>query len=259
MPLRLTQVAPGVHRLANVYTNWYLLEAGGRLTLLDAGLPGDWRQFSSALSRLGHTPADIDAVLITHHHPDHAGNAERLRSSGARVLSHPADAPYLRGERKLSNRGIARHLWRPWYLAYMLRYVAKGITRTPAVAALDQVADGEVVDVPGSPRVVHAPGHTAGSCALFLEERSLLFTGDALVTLDVARGPRGRAGPQVVRGPHTENADLALESLTVLAATKAQTVLPGHGEPWHDGVASAVEIARRHDRLAAQPAAKDRR
>jgi glyoxylase-like metal-dependent hydrolase (beta-lactamase superfamily II) len=79
------------------------------------------------------------------------------------------------------------------------------------------------------------------------------------VTLDVARGPRGRKGPQVVRGPHTEGADLALESLAVLAATQAQTVLPGHGEPWHDGVASAVEIARRPDRLAAQPVAKDRR
>ena len=29
MTLRLTQPAPGVHRLSNVYTNWYLLEAGG--------------------------------------------------------------------------------------------------------------------------------------------------------------------------------------------------------------------------------------
>src|SRR6266851_6581291 len=127
MTLRVTQAAPGVHRLDSVYTNWYLLEAGGRLTVLDAGLPGDWRQFSLALSRLGHTPADIDAVLITNHHPDHAGNAERLRSSGARVLSHPADAPYLRGEKHLSNRGIVRYLWRPWYAQYMLRYLAKGI------------------------------------------------------------------------------------------------------------------------------------
>ena len=243
--MRLTQVAPGVHRLDSVYTNWYLLEAGGRLTVLDAGLPGDWSGFSSALSRLGHTPADIDAVLITHHHPDHAGNAERLRSSGARVLSHPADAPYVRGEKHLSNRGVVRFLWRPWYARYMLRYVAKGITRTPPVAELDKLADGEVLDVPGSPRVVHAPGHTAGSCALFLEDRSLLFSGDALVTLDVARGPRGRTGPQIVRGPHTEDADLAVQSLDVLAATNAQTVLPGHGEPWPDGVKSAVDIACR--------------
>jgi glyoxylase-like metal-dependent hydrolase (beta-lactamase superfamily II) len=244
MRLRVTQPAPGVHRLSNVYTNWYLLEQGGRLTVLDAGLPGDWRAFCSALGRLGHTPEAIDAVLITHHHPDHTGNAERLRAGGARVLSHPADAPYLRGEKHLSNSGIVRYLWRPWYAFYLASYVAKGITRTRPVAKLDELADGEVLDVPGSPRVVHAPGHTPGSCALWLEESSLLFSGDALVTLDVARGPRGRAGPQVVRGPHTADAELALESLDVLAATKAQIVLPGHGDPWEHGIETAVKRAR---------------
>jgi glyoxylase-like metal-dependent hydrolase (beta-lactamase superfamily II) len=244
MTLRLSQAGPGVHRLSSVYTNWYLLEAGGRLTVLDAGLPGDWGEFLSALSRLGHSPADIDAVLITHHHHDHAGNAERLRSTGARVLSHPADAPYLRGEKHLSNRGMVRFLWRPWYALYVLRYLAKGITRTPPVAQLDELADGELLDVPGRPRVVHAPGHTAGSCALFLEDRSLLFSGDALVTLDVARGPRGRAGPQIVCGPHTADAASALESLDVLASTNADTVLPGHGEPWLEGIKRAVDIAR---------------
>jgi glyoxylase-like metal-dependent hydrolase (beta-lactamase superfamily II) len=244
VPLRLTHVAPGIHRLESVYTNWYLLEQGGRLTLLDAGLPRDWGDFCSALSRLGHTPADIDAVLITHHHLDHAGNAEHLRSSGARVLAHPADAPYLRGEKHQSRGGVARFLWRPWYAFYMGSYVAKGITRTPPVAELDKLADNEVLDVPGSPRVIHAPGHTAGSCALFLEDRSLLFSGDALVTLDVVRGPRGRQGPQIARGPFAEDADLAVESLDALDATKAEAVLPGHGEPWLHGVKNAVDIAR---------------
>ena len=227
MTLRLTQPAPGVHRLSSVYTNWYLLEVGGRLTVLDAGLPGDWREFLSALSRLGHSPADVDAVLITHHHPDHAGNAEQLRSSGARVFAHPADAPYLRGEKHLSRGGLARFLWRPWYAFYMLSYVAKGITRTPPVAELDKLADNEVLDVPGSPRVIHAPGHTAGSCALFLEDRSLLFSGDALVTLDVVRGPRGRRGPQIAGGPFAADADLAVESLGALATTNAETASRG--------------------------------
>jgi glyoxylase-like metal-dependent hydrolase (beta-lactamase superfamily II) len=244
MPLKLTQVSKGVHRLESVYTNWYLLEEGGRLTVLDAGLPRDWGVFCSALSRLGHTPADIDAVLITHHHPDHAGNAEQLRSSGARAFAHPADAPYLRGEKRLSRGGLAGFLWRPWYAFYMGSYVAKGITRTPPVAALDTLADNEVLDVPGSPRVIHAPGHTPGSCAVFLENQSLLFSGDALVTLDVVRGPRGRQGPQVAHGPFVADAHLAVESLGVLAGTNAGTVLPGHGEPWTDGVRSAVEIAR---------------
>ena len=245
MPLKVTQVCEGVHRLESVYTNWYLIEQGGRLTVLDAGLPRDWRGFASALSRLGYTPADIEAMLITHHHLDHAGNAEQLRSAGARVYAHRADAPYLRGEKNRSHGSLARFLWRPWYFFYLGSYVAKGITRTPAVAELGKLAEGEVLDVPGSPRVVHAPGHTAGSCALFLEDRSLLFSGDALVTLDVVRGPRGRQGPQVVRGPFTDDADLAVESLSVLAATNADTVLPGHGEPWPHGVKAAVALAQR--------------
>ena len=243
--LSVTEVGRGVHRLTSLYTNWYLLEEGGRLTVLDAGLPRDWTAFSSTLSRLGHSPADIDAVLITHHHMDHAGNAERMRSSGARVLAHPADAPYLRGDQHRSNRAMVRFLWRPWYARYMLGYLTKGIIRTPPVAQLDELADGEILDVPGRPRVVHAPGHTAGSCALFLEKQSLLFSGDALVTLDLTRGPRGRAGPQIVDGPHTEDAALAAESLDVLASTNAETVLPGHGEPWPHGIDSAVEIARK--------------
>lgn len=200
MTLRVSQIAPGVHRLASRYENWYVLEAGGRLTVLDAGLPRQWPDFVTALARLGHTPADVDAVLIT--------------------------LPYLR---------------RRWYRVYMLHLLRNRVTRVPSIARLDELADGDVLDVPGSPRVVHAPGHTAGSCALFVEDRSLLFSGDALVTLDMTRG---RTGPQIIRGPQTDDAERALESLDVLASTKAQTVLPGHGEPWLDGVASAVKIAR---------------
>ena len=123
----------------------------------------------------------------------------------------------------------------------MLHLLAMRVIRVPAIAQLDELADGEVLDVPGAPRVIHAPGHTAGSCALFLEDRSLLFSGDALVTLDMTRG---RTGPQIIRGPVTEDADRALESLDVLSATKAQTVVPGHGDPWTHGVESAVDAAR---------------
>ncbi len=241
MALELTTVAPGVHRVATRYENWYVLEQGGRLTLLDTGLPGDWDAFVSSLSRLGFAPGDIDAVLITHHHPDHAGNAERVRTGGARVMAHPADAPYMRGERRVSSRRTLPYLRRRWYRVYMVHLLRKRVLSTSAIAALDELADGDVLDVPATPRVIHAPGHTAGSCALLLEDRSLLFTGAALVTLDMTRG---RTGPRIIRGPHTEDADLALQSLDVLAATKAQTVLPGHGEPWPHGVESAVAAAR---------------
>lgn len=241
----MSEVVPGVYRLDDVYTNWYMLMDGGKMTLIDAGLPGDWASFTAALGRIGLSLSDVDAVLITHHHMDHAGNAERLRTAGARVLAHPADAPYLRGEKKRSNRGVVRYLWRSWYRRYLLSYVTKGILRTPAIASIEELADGERLDVPGAPRVIHSPGHTAGSCALLLEDRGVLFSGDALVTLDVTRGPRGQRGPQIVRGPHTDDATGALRSLDRLAATRAGVVLPGHGDPWTNGIESAVEQARR--------------
>jgi hypothetical protein len=47
---------------------------------------------------------------------------------------------------------------------------------------------------------------------------------------------------------YTVDAALAVESLDVLAATNAQMVLPGHGEPWPHGVNRAVDLARQADR-----------
>lgn len=240
--LRLITVASGVHRLHARASNWYVIEDRGRLTVLDSGLPRQWEAFCAALARLGYTPADIEAVLITHHHPDHAGNAERLQGLGARVLAHPADNAYLLGQKRLPRRGHARFLLHPWYARYMLHLLIGGVTAVTPLAHLEPVSDGQVLDVPGSPRVLHVPGHTAGSTALVLDRRSILFTGDALTTLDCTKG---RTGPTIIRGPVTEDAGLALESLARLAATNARTVLPGHGEPWLDGVGTAVEIARR--------------
>ena len=245
MSLRVTQPAPGIHRFDSVYTNSYLLEEGGRLTLVDGGLFGDWRAFTSHVSRFGHKLEDIDAVLITHHHLDHVGNAERLRSLGSRVYAHPEDAPRVGGDKDVPIAGRARYLLRPWYAAYMVRLLVKGITKVPSVTELHSFSDGDVVDVPRSPRVVHVPGHTAGSCALLLEQDSILFTGDSLVTTDVTRGRR--KGPQIIRGPDTEDASLAVESLAILAETRATTVLPGHGDPWNEGIRRAVDLARAAD------------
>lgn len=242
MTLQKTEPVAGIRRFDDVYTNSYLVEEGGRLSLVDGGLPGDWNAFGSQLSALGYGVEAIDAVLITHHHPDHVGSAERFRSAGSPVFTHPADADYVAGRKKLPVGSQLKAVLNPWYAQYLTRLLIKGITRVAPVAQLETMADGEVLEVPGSPRVVHVPGHTAGSCALLLEKDSVLLSGDALVTTDVTRGKR--KGPQIVRGPVTEDAARAIESLNILASTGARFVLPGHGEPWLDGVKRAVEIAR---------------
>jgi len=73
-------VVEGVHRITDSYTNWYLLEEQGRLTVVDAGVPASWQSLHDALARLGRKPSDIEAVVLTHAHIDHVGFAERART-----------------------------------------------------------------------------------------------------------------------------------------------------------------------------------
>jgi len=78
-----TDAAPGIHRIENSYTNWYLVEEGDRLTVVDAGVPTSWHSFHDALKHPGRAPDDVEAVVLTHAHFDHLGFAEKARSEPA--------------------------------------------------------------------------------------------------------------------------------------------------------------------------------
>src|SRR4051812_23496529 len=72
-------VAPGMHRVEDAYTNWYLVEADDGLTIVDAGVPTSWGSLMEALTQLGRQPADVRALVLTHAHFDHVGFAEKAR------------------------------------------------------------------------------------------------------------------------------------------------------------------------------------
>jgi glyoxylase-like metal-dependent hydrolase (beta-lactamase superfamily II) len=101
--------------------------------------------------------------------------------------------------------------------------------------------DGDVLDVPGQPAVVHAPGHTPGHRALLFAQHRALFAGDELCTWNPLTG---RTGPQVMPSPFNVSTDRCFESLAALEQLDAETVLVGHGEPWREGSRAAVARAR---------------
>jgi len=101
--------------------------------------------------------------------------------------------------------------------------------------------DGETLQLPGSPRVVHAPGHTSGSAALLLEGRRVLLTGDVLATHNPLTG---RDGPQIMPSGLNRDTPQALRSLDALAQVPADVLLPGHGDPWTEGAAEAARLAK---------------
>src|SRR5215203_5719303 len=71
-PMRFDRnVAPGIHRVEDAYTNWYLVERDEALTVIDTGVPTSWQSFLSALRELRRRPDEVDAVVLTHAHFDH--------------------------------------------------------------------------------------------------------------------------------------------------------------------------------------------
>ena len=236
-------VAVGVHRIEDAYTNWYLIEEDDDVTIVDAGLPTSWRSFGDALGTLGRKPSDVKAVVLTHGHFDHIGFAERARQElGVPVYVHTNDVPLTRHPHQYGHERS-----RALYLATQRRGlpIAIALTRSRAwwPRAIEDVKrfDSDVVPVPGSPRVVYTPGHTLGHCALSLPDRDVVIAGDALVTLDPYTG---RTGPQLVSRAATVDSERAMWSLGPIAETRAKTLLTGHGEPWRDGAESAVDLAR---------------
>jgi hypothetical protein len=68
-----------------------------------------------------------------------------------------------------------------------------------------------------------------------------VIAGDAIVMLDPYTA---RRGPCIVAGAATADSERNLRTLDALVDTGAGTVLVGHGEPWTEGVESAVANAR---------------
>jgi glyoxylase-like metal-dependent hydrolase (beta-lactamase superfamily II) len=237
------QVAEGVHRLTGGVCNFYLVEEGGRLVLVDAGAPRDWDLLVRTLADLGRRLEDLEAVLVTHAHSDHTGFAERARATtGAPVWVHQLDAALARGAKPGGNDGRARsYLLRVEFYRTLFSLARRGATRLIPIREVSTFGDGETLALPGRPRAVHAPGHTPGCAALLLEGRRVLLAGDVLAT----RNPlTGRVGPQVMPSGLNRDTPQALRSLDVLDGLPADVVLPGHGEPWTEGAAAAARLAR---------------
>src|SRR4029077_5571654 len=116
------------------------------------------------------------------------GNAERLRTqAGAVVLVHHDDRAA--GMRK--SRTTPDALWKSPVLHLVGHFLRNGVARTAPVAEASGFADEEVLDVPGRPRVIPTPGHTAGNVALSLADREVLIVGDTLATLSLSHGEDG--------------------------------------------------------------------
>lgn len=167
--------SPGTVQLAlpRIANTWLFTDAEGRRFLIDTGHRLERQTLAMSLRRAGVRRGGLTAVLLTHRHCDHAGNAAWLRDElSCPVICHAADADTLSGRApapKLAGRGAGG----------IHDALCRFEDAFPARSPVDEVYDE------GPWRwgfeVIPVAGHTPGSALLLHEPSGTLFTGDALL------------------------------------------------------------------------------
>nr|WP_321350184.1 MBL fold metallo-hydrolase [uncultured Methanoregula sp.] len=160
-------VAPGTALDRFVYS--YLI-AGETITLIDSGVAGCERRIFDYIRTIGRDPNEISLLILTHSHPDHIGAARAIRdATGCTVAAHAAERTWIEDIGRQNRE----------------RPVPGFDTLVGGPVPLDfELEDGCTIDTDGTAeyevQVIHTPGHSAGSIALFMPGEGALFSGDAI-------------------------------------------------------------------------------
>ncbi|MBE3008507.1 MBL fold metallo-hydrolase [Microbispora sp. NEAU-D428] len=181
----------------------YLMRAAGRTVLVDTGIggadaPATWAplpgRLGGELAAAGAAPADVDVVVLTHLHSDHAGGAV---TNGAPAFPNA--------------RYVVQRAETEWAAGPVRELILD-----PLRDRLD-VVDGDAEPVPGV-RVLHAPGHTPGHQCV--EVGDLVMSGDAVLH------PVQVADPSIPY-VYDEDPDLAVRTRKDILA-RAAVLAPSH-------------------------------
>ena len=222
------EIISNVHLIPANFVNMYLIVDPDGLTVIDTGMPGSEKRILKYISDLGHSPADLRRIIITHSDADHMGGLAALKAAtGARVYANKIEAEAIaagRASREIKRRGL---------VGVVLGLVS-GLIKTAPATVDEFLTGGQVLPVLGGLRVVETSGHTPGHISLFAPSVGVLFSGDSIVT------GNGKLMPS--RPGTTWDMDKALEAVRVQAALGAQIVCSGHGPVVKDAAGKFPQV-----------------
>jgi glyoxylase-like metal-dependent hydrolase (beta-lactamase superfamily II) len=187
LPNGVAVIDTGFHR--PLFDAAYLLVEAGRAAFVDTGTNASVPRLLAALEASGLDRGDVDYVIATHVHLDHAGGAGLLMQSlpNARLVVHP------RGARHLVD---ASHLIRSATRVYGEAEIERSYgTLVPVPAErVVRTRDGFTLELAGRPlRFIDTPGHAMHHHCIWDEASGGVFTGDTFGLsyrdFDTAAGP----------------------------------------------------------------------
>jgi len=207
--MSIEQIVPGVFQVPISIVNAFLL-VGEDVAVIDTGVPGSASKILEAVGQAGRTPRDIRHILLTHLHADHVGSAGALQEAVAqagglaRIYMHASDAQAFQQGVSMRPVRSSPGIWN-WLIVNLFLKRRGPQEIEPAVVDC-LVTDGAELPIAGGLKVIHAPGHTAGSVVLLWPQHGgVLFAGDAC-------GRRsGRLGyPHIFEDPQAGRATLRM-------------------------------------------------
>ena len=152
----------------------YLLVENGRAAFIDCGTNYAVPRMLEALAQAGLSPAEVDWLILTHVHLDHAGGAGKLMAHlpNARVVVHP------RGARHMIDPS---QLWAGASAVYGEDVMETTYGRLQPIPAelVIEAPDGHVVSLAGRPLLcLDTPGHARHHLSVYDERANACFTGD---------------------------------------------------------------------------------
>ena len=156
---------PGGERIPRFVTSYIL--AGDTLTLIDTGVASTAPDIFAYVESIGREPEEIAHVLLTHSHFDHIGGNGLVAEKAAPEFFGPE------AERRMLEDLDYQHSVRP--VGRMRDAVSGPVKLAGFLAEGDEISPGGV-----AVRVIHTPGHSAGSLSFFVPEEGALICGDVL-------------------------------------------------------------------------------
>lgn len=195
---------------AGRFVNSYLIEGAHGLTLIDSGHSRGADMMVAEIKDAGFSLGDIEMVVLTHGHYDHAGaTALLLQQKRVKVFAHPEDHECLKRPPR-APRGLTG--WSDW-LVQRFRYPFEPLE------VILPIRQGQTIRSIPHWQVLDTPGHSPGSISLFQPTDRVLLCGDAVAN----------DGAKLVLAPRTEDPDRAADSVKRLAELGVEMLCPGRG------------------------------
>lgn len=208
-----------VARVLSGRSNIFLLSNGNNHILIDTGIKMMGNVLFRRLKRMNITR--LDALILTHSHFDHAGNAARIKEKfNVPVIIHQSETKNLLSGEMVAIRGTNRFSQGVVYVLGL--FFKHGFRCKPC---LYDIPVGEKFDL--APYgflafVMHTPGHTVGSVSVIVDDE-IALVGDAMFGIF-----SGSVFP-----PFAQNPGVMVQSWAKLLETGCSVFLPSHGSANH--------------------------